>query len=475
MKLASVGAMLLLISFLPCQAQAQCNSSSLDGTYFYLLAGTVKSPTSSTATLSYEELAELIFNGNGLITGSTTTSTAGVIATLSVTGTYSIQANCSGTVALTTSAQTEQLSVQLINGGGIALASVTASPLGEIGNGRIYRAANATGSQCGNGSAQGAYGLLLAGGTYVGTARTDYENVAQVAFDGNGNVTVAGEVTTPSAVGTPWTGTGTYSIAANCTGTVQVTTGAGVQNFLLAKINGGTLLLEENDANTAVSGSAEPQALQDILPQLAFGDGWYTALYFTNANSSTVSFLVTFTSDAGAPLSIPGVGTSQVVTLGPLQTTVIEALNTGTTLSEGYASVSLPVGVSAYGVFRQSVTGRPDQEAVVGFKSATSTAESLIFDNTTLTTSVAIVNPSTVTATISVTAWGANGNVLGTTSTVLAPGTKTEGVLSGFLGLSGITGHRGSALFSVTTGNVSVLGLRFGAIAFTSIPTTQQQ
>ena len=475
MNLVALGAVLIWISFLPNQARAQCNNASLSGTYFYALSGTVKNPTNAAATVSYAELAKLTFDGNASITGTTTTSTAGVVATFSVSGTYALMANCSGTATLTTSAQVVQLSVQLIDGGSSVLASVTSSGLGELGNGRFYRAASATGSQCGNGSAQGPFGLLLSGGTYVGTTRTAYETDAQIAFDGNGAITVAGEVTTPNAGGIPWTGTGTYSITADCSGTAQVNTSIGVQSFLLARITGGTLLFQEYDTNTVVSGSATPQTLQEILPQLAFGDGWYTALYFTNANSNSVSFLVTFTSDAGTPLSIPGVGTFQVVTLAPLQTTVIEALNVGTVLNQGYASVSLPVGVSAYGVFRQSVSGRPDQEAVVGVKSATSTAEGLIFDDTTLTTTVALVNPSAVNATVSITAWGVNGNVIGTSSVILPPGNKKEGVLSGFLGLSAITGHRGSALFSVTAGNVSVLGFRFGAIAFTSVPTTQQQ
>ena len=44
-----------------------------------------------------------------------------------------------------------------------------------------------------------------------------------------------------------------------------------------------------------------------ILPQLAFGGGWYTALYFTNISSSPVSFTVSFIGDDGTSLTVPAV------------------------------------------------------------------------------------------------------------------------------------------------------------------------
>jgi hypothetical protein len=112
---------------------------------------------------------------------------------------------------------------------------------------------------------------------------------------------------------------------------------------------------------------------------------------------------------------------------------------------------------------------------VVGFKDANATSVALTYDETAFTTSVAIVNPSTVANTVTITVWDSNGNLLGTSTQPLAAGNKIENALRGFLGLAGMTGLRGSALFSVPTGNVEVLGLRFGGSAFTSIPTTEEQ
>jgi hypothetical protein len=211
-----------------------------------------------------------------------------------------------------------------------------------------------------------------------------------------------------------------------------------------------------------------------LLPQFAFGGGWYSALYFSNTGISPVSFAVNFISDGGAPLTIPSVGSSTVVVnLGAGGTAVLEAPNSGT-LSQGYVSMSLPSGVAAYGVFRQSLPGLPDQEAVVPLSSASSTRSTLIWDETNVTTAVAIVNPSAVAATVAVTVWDDNGNLVGTSFVNLSASNKTAIYLGTLPGLSGMAGKRGSAQFTVSTGNVAVLGLRFDGPAFTSIPTTQQ-
>lgn len=474
MKLVKLSTMLLLVSFLSLQAQAQCTNASLNGTFFYTLGGSIKSGV-GTAIASYSELGKVIGDGNGGFSGQTTTGIGGVFATLPVSGTYAIQADCSGSAILTTTAKSTQLSLQIINGGGSVFAAVSsAGSSNEVADGRLSRAANATGSVCGNGTLAGTHGVLLGGGTYAGTVRTSYEAAIQAVFDGNGGLSLAGVVTTGSTTGSRLTGTGTYSISADCSGVAQVSTPNGTLNYLLARIEGGTVLFLENDANTLISGSASPQQLQDVLPQFVFGGGWYSALYFTNTSSTTVSFLVTFTSDGGTPMAVPGVGTSKQVTLAPNGTAIIEAPNAGA-LTQGYASFALPAGVTGYGIFRQSVAGRPDQEAVVGFKSATSTSTSLTWDDTNFTTSVALVNPSALSTTVTITVWDNNGNLVGTSTQALAAGSKIENAMRAFTGLSGMAGLRGSALFTVTTGNISVLGLRFGASAFTSIPTTQQQ
>jgi hypothetical protein len=213
------------------------------------------------------------------------------------------------------------------------------------------------------------------------------------------------------------------------------------------------------------------------LPQLVFGDPWYTAIYLSNTTDSMVSVPVIFTANDGTPLATPlsgiGIVSAQAVTLDPGATVVLEAPNTGSP-GVGWAQVSLPPGVTGYTVFRQVIAGRSDQEAVVPLTSETNQIADLIYDDTAFVTSVAFLNPSDQPATVTITVYSANGAQIGSTQVALAPQSKVATILNDLPGLSGIAGNRGWANFSVPNGAVSVLGLRFGGEAFTSIPVAHR-
>src|ERR1019366_995661 len=210
MKSGKLSLLLVVVFGLSLQAYAQCSNASLNGTFFYTLSGSAKS---GTVTSSYAELGQVVADGNGVMLGSTTTSIAGVVANHPLGAVYSINADCSGTITLSTSVESLQFAVQLVNGGGLALISIEASSgATEIGNGRLYRAANATGSMWGTGTLNGTYGALLSGGRYAAAVRTTYEAANQITFDGKSTVTVNGEVTIGGLAGVPWRGTGTYSM-----------------------------------------------------------------------------------------------------------------------------------------------------------------------------------------------------------------------------------------------------------------------
>ena len=211
-----------------------------------------------------------------------------------------------------------------------------------------------------------------------------------------------------------------------------------------------------------------------LLPQFAFGGGWYSALYFTNTGTSAVSFPVNFIGDDGNPLVVPPLGGNSVIlNLSPRGTAVIEAPNTGP-LTQGYVSITLPGGVAAYGVFRQSVAGRSDQEAVVPLSASSSTTNTLIFDDTAFVTGVAIVNLSAVTNTVSITIRNSAGVTTGVASILIPARGKLAVNLRDIPGLGGVLGTRGSADFTVATGNIAVLGLRFKDTSFTSIPASER-
>lgn len=239
-------------------------------------------------------------------------------------------------------------------------------------------------------------------------------------------------------------------------------------------ITGVGVVTSSTTSTYTITGNGTLNVGQKVLPQLAFGGGWYTAVYFSNSNATAVSFSLNFLTDNGTPLNIPALGGSSTnVTIPAGGSVRMEVPNAGS-LSQGYASMTLPPGVTGYGVFRQSVAGIADQEAVAPLSNAGTTASTLTFDDTDYITGAAIVNASAVATTVTITVKGANGGLLGSASLPLAAKSKTAVALRALTGLGAVANNRGTATFSVTTGSVAVLGLRFNGSAFTSIPTTEK-
>jgi hypothetical protein len=210
------------------------------------------------------------------------------------------------------------------------------------------------------------------------------------------------------------------------------------------------------------------------LPQFIFGGAWYSAIYLSNTTNAATSVQITFRDDAGAQLFVPLVGKgslfSRIVNLNPGATVVLEALNGGVGDTEGWADIALPPGVIGYGVFRQVIAGREDQEALVPFTSESSQTADFTYDDLLLTTAVAFLNPSSQQTTVTVTAFGPDGAQVGSTQIPLDPHTKSTNVLKAYPGMAGIAGKQGRVVVSAPNGAVSVLGLRFGGSAFTNIP-----
>ena len=259
-------------------------------------------------------------------------------------------------------------------------------------------------------------------------------------------------------------------------GTIRITGGTGRfegARAIFTPITGTGTATGLTSASITLNGSGTLTYGQYVLPQFVYGGGWYSALYFYNSKSTTQSFTISYFANDGTPLNVTGQGTATPVTVGANGSVRMEYPNSGA-LTQGYVTVNLPPGVTGYGVFRQSVTGIQDQEAVVPLTNAASTQAILTFDDTNFTTAAAIVNTSSVATTVTVTITGINGANLGSATIPLAAKAKTAVALRSLTGLSGIAGTRGTATFTVSTGNISVLGLRFFGSAFTSIPATDR-
>jgi len=468
------GAILCLACFFAPFVHAQgCTNASYFGASVFELQGTVPAILSN---VPYVAIGREVADGNGNVTGTYTDSTNGVPGGGNYTGTYSISADCSGTENITITprvgSQFASSSTFQVSAGARAGLSAK-NPTGYVLAGQAFRAAAQGSAKCGNASLAGGYDFLSFG-TIQGVPVT---KIGQLTLDGNGNVEFKATVNLQSTGMQASNGTGSYTVAGDCTGTMTILRNDGFHdtfNFVVQE--GAALLLLEPDNTETTFGVAEPQVDSIVLGQFAFNGGWYSALYFNNASPGAVSFTVKFIGDDGNPLNVPALsGSSTTVRIPAGGSVKVEAPDDASaSLSEGYAEFTLPPGVTGYGVFRQSVPGKVDQEAVCPFAPSTAMVSTLLFDDTnTLITGIAIVNPSAIAATVQATAYDDAGAELGSATIPLAAFSKTEAAVRTISGLSGVAGHSGKLVFTVSSGSVAVLGLRFNGVAFTSIPTLQ--
>ena len=134
---------------------------------------------------------------------------------------------------------------------------------------------------------------------------------------------------------------------------------------------------------------APPVTPNMAMPQLVYGQGWYTAVYLTNTGASAATATLEFVDPSGAPLPVTLDGgvvtTSQPVSLAAGASAMVEMPDQGTA-TQGSILMNLPAGVSGYGIFRREPAGTPPQEATVPFATLTATKVRVIFDDTSYIT-----------------------------------------------------------------------------------------
>jgi hypothetical protein len=211
-----------------------------------------------------------------------------------------------------------------------------------------------------------------------------------------------------------------------------------------------------------------------VLPQLAFGSSatlgnWATSVYLHNTTSSPVTAIVRFFGTDGRPLTVPGINASvTTLNLGSRNTGVVEVPNVGP-LTQGSIFIEAPDGIIGYGIFRQALQGVNAQEGVVPLSSSTSTGATIVFDETNFVTAIAVLNPSAGGIAVTVRALDSVGLELGSFVLNLGPKHREALVVRDRPEMTRIRGQRGVLEISSIGGPVSVLGLRFNELAFTSI------
>ena len=208
---------------LPAQPQVgggSCNSASLNGNYSLTLSGR---DVASTATLMKVSVGvgTATFDGLSKVTLTLTANTGkppGTAETLS--GTYSLQVNCIGTLTIT-SGDSATFTLESYNQGKAYLIT------GQDGTYAFSGSGNSLPATCPATELNGTYafngnGFLVGTGAISGVA--DFSGLMQ--FNGASAVTSTWYISSGGSTQTV-TSSGTYSIGSNCAGTASLTDSSG--------------------------------------------------------------------------------------------------------------------------------------------------------------------------------------------------------------------------------------------------------
>lgn len=209
-----------------------CNSGSLSGIYAVSITGrqvtaealtavsAMKShlATSGTFTNVFQANGSATFDGLSKVTLSLVANTGqSVAATLTWSGTYSVQANCAGVINITTGASAT-LNVALYNSGADFLLSGSDATYTYSGNGLAQPAG------CSASTFSGVYSFSGTGFALAGSAVSGAENgTGLMQFDGASQVTVNVTMSTLGAAPSALALTGSYTISSNCLGSATLT------------------------------------------------------------------------------------------------------------------------------------------------------------------------------------------------------------------------------------------------------------
>lgn len=216
----------------------------------------------------------------------------------------------------------------------------------------------------------------------------------------------------------------------------------------------------------------------NVLAQFVDGGLWSTEVTTVNLEDVSWNFQVYFLADDGKDLSVPIAGVGPVIgldiTLNPGGTFTFRTEGTAATLTQGWAIMDRgQASIGGMGVFRLSVPGRPDFEAVVPFASQVERIGVLVFNNRSgFSTGVAVANSAPWAVQSQVTILDDKGALIERKVIDLEAFTHfAKSLPDWFPSTAGISGTITFATADEADA-VSVLGLRFNPTGpFTSVHT----
>ena len=439
-----------------------CTNASFTGPYGYTITGLVMSnggfyPVAESGTVTAD--------GKGNLTGSDTFSSGGQIHSQAFNGTYTINADCTGTVTTTGSGSPSHFTIVAVNNGKEVLFIESDAMVAASGNAKQQQ------SNCTTESLNGAYGFAVSGWTYDNSgAGWGFAESGQAVADGAGNLSLTG---TASQTGVIFSGNvqGNYSVNSDCTGTATLSNSQnGTDHLNFAIVAGGREVhFIETDPSTVISGSAS--ALGDVgapkgsMARLVSGGGWQTTFTLSNTGTSSAHVQLNFFDNNGNSLSLPltyedtGAKTntstlSQTITPG---NTLIVA-TAGTSTETGSAQLSTNGSVGGFATYQ--FNGR---QMSAPFQTTNATAYIVAFDNTSgNSTTLDLANVSGQVTDVPVIVRDDRGNKLGTETINLPPRGHTSFKLTSQYSFT--ANKRGTVEFDTTpSGQIGVVGQRTSA------------
>ncbi len=237
---------LIAVFALSLAAWGSCSNANIKGNYGY---GGTDTDTSGNLQAS---IGHITANGQGTFTGTQTQSVEGTVSTSSVTGTYTVNADCTGSGTVTRKGKNASHYDLTVLSGGKRIQTVTTDS-GIIGISNADAQGSAT---CTKAGVKGAFGVQSTG-AFIGVGPVAFNGL--LTLDGAGSLSgtasgsVAGQIFSAQSV------SGTYTIKSNCTGTLTFQiSGQQPQHAGFVVVNGGAgMLLLETDSGTVVSGSGQ--------------------------------------------------------------------------------------------------------------------------------------------------------------------------------------------------------------------------
>lgn len=252
------------------QAQSGCSDSSLRGSYGFQIKGIIVGlgPIGGVARLTFDGA------GNFTQTDNVTVNGLPIFANRPGSGTYSVNADCTGTQTLNSGGQVIHTTFVIAENGREVFDEVTDSGLVITGVGKAVSSLDPNEDDdsspfvCSLRTIQGSYAISTTGSIVFAGPVGAVADVGKVTFDGNGGASQSTAVSLNGVIIPKRSSlSGSYAVDANCTGEISLTlpgpTGSitSTSRFVIVR-NGEELLTINTGAGRVLTGTANRQYLR---------------------------------------------------------------------------------------------------------------------------------------------------------------------------------------------------------------------